>query len=89
MTLSLFAAAGVPETRDAAPAVVLPKWWPLCKACGRPIERMAWTSDPEPPARMRFRADCHGMTASVVVPRHQAMAGAMLVEVPAKEKKVA
>ena len=76
---SLFDAAGVPETVKSGG---LPKWWPVCAACGRPIARMSWTCGTEDPPRTRFVAECHGMSASVIVPRHQAAAGGLLVEVP-------
>ncbi len=80
MTLSLFGPTIVGGKLNSAGA--MPSWWPVCTACGRPIERMSWTCDPAPPPRTRFRVDSHGMTASVIVPRHQAASGALLCEVP-------
>lgn len=54
------AAKAAEEARvEAPPTVHLPKWWPGCPRCNRPVDRLEFTCDPGS-HHVRVSIVCHG-----------------------------
>jgi hypothetical protein len=50
----------------------MPKWWPDCGLCARPVKRVAWTADPARPGTLGLRIECHGAAETTEVPTQAA-----------------